>query len=253
MNESPTPAPATVPPKRRGPSVTHLLIVVVILAVTVIVTALTSNVTQALEPGIRLEGGRPFLPQRLGQWQGAELQGLTEDERKLLPSDTEGARRRYRDGAGHEVACSVVLAGTDVTSIHRPELCLPGQGWLIENGTVTSLPAPGAPGGALQVMWMDAKRNVGPNGERNVLMRSVFAYWFIGKDRVTPHHWERMMWTAKDRVLHGRNHRWAYVLVYLPVPTGPHGELTAATQAEAQRTLADFVAAAYPALVQPRG
>lgn len=250
---SDTSTPVQVQPTRGGPSVKQLVVVVIILGVTVVVTALTSNVTQALEPGIRLEGGRPFLPERLGNWQGDELQGLTEDERKVLPSDTEGARRRYRDRAGHELACSVVLAGRDVTAIHRPELCLPGQGWMIEKEAVTSYPVPSAPGGTLQVMQMDAKRNIGPNGERNVLMRSVFVYWFIGKDRVTAHHWERMIWTAKDRVLHNRNHRWAYILVYLPVPIGPQGGLTEATVAEARRTLADFVQEAYPALLAPKG
>ena len=57
------------------------------------------------------------------------LSGLTEEEKKILPEDTMGSRRLFKDKDGDELFCSIVLAGRDVTSIHRPELCLTGQGW----------------------------------------------------------------------------------------------------------------------------
>ncbi len=61
---------------------------------------------------------------------------------------------------------------------------------------------------------------------------------------MTPHHWERILWTTKDRVLHSRNHRWAYVLVFAPVRAdGPAG------QEESVRALRSFIAALYPALI----
>jgi EpsI family protein len=246
-----TNTPATAAPQSRGPSIRQLIVVIGILGVTVVLTALTSDVNSVLEPGIRLTDGHPDLPAAVGDWRGGELQGLTEDERRALPGDTEGARRVYRRTDGYEVACSVVLAGRDVTSIHRPELCLPGQGWLIEYEKVVLLRSAPFPGGQLQVMRMDAKRSVGPGGERNLLARAIFAYWFIGKDRVTAHHWERILWTAKDRVLHNRNHRWAYVLIYVPVRVDSTGQASPENQEQSMQALTSFVQALYPALMGP--
>lgn len=231
-----------------GPSVKQIAVVVVILAVAIIVTALTSDVTKALEPGIRLVNGQPYLPESVGEWRGDELQGLTPDERQVLPADTEGARRRYRTSDGRELACSVVLAGRDVTSIHRPELCLPGQGWQIERAVTEAVPTANVPGGVLSVMCMDAVRVATPPGGQRGTWRALFVYWFIGKDRITPHHWERILWTAKDRVLHNRNHRWAYVLILVPEGAEQPGVDMARARAEALRQVADFVPGLYAAL-----
>jgi EpsI family protein len=252
MSDSASNTPAAAAPARsRGPSIRQLLVVIAILGITVLLTALTSDVNSVLEPGIRLTNGQPDLPAVAGAWRGGELQGLTEEERRALPGDTEGARRIYRRTDGYEVACSVVLAGRDVTSIHRPELCLPGQGWQIEYGTTVALRAAAFPGGQLQVMRMDAKRSMGSGGERHQLARAIFAYWFIGKDRVTAHHWERILWTAKDRVLHNRNHRWAYVLIYAPVRVDNTGQASAESQEQSMQALTSFVEALYPALMSP--
>lgn len=251
MSDSAANTPAAARARARGPSIRQLLVVIGILGGTVLLTALTSDVNLALEPGIRLVQGRPNLPDLVGDWRGGKLQGLTEDERRALPGDTEGARRVYRRADGLEVACSVVLAGRDVTSIHRPELCLPGQGWLIDDEKVVGLSAAVFPGGQLEVMRMDAKRTVGAEGAQNRLARAIFAYWFIGKDRVTAHHWERILWTAKDRVFHGRNHRWAYVLVYVPLRGDGTGQVSAENQDQAMQALSSFVQALYPPLMSP--
>ena len=40
-----------------------------------------------------------------------------------------------------------------------------------------------------------------------------YAYWFVGKDRETPFHLERMFWMAWDRIIHNVAHRWAYIAV----------------------------------------
>jgi len=218
-NPTPSTTSAAAAPVGRaaGPSAKQIGVVVAILAITLVVTSLTSNVTQVLEPGIRLVNNAPYLPERFAGWQGGELQGLSDEERKALPADTEGARRVYRNAAGAEVYCSVVLAGRDVTSIHRPELCLPGQGWRMESQGSEFVETRSVKGGRLEVMRIDSKRELLDPKQRGNLMRSLFVYWFIGKDRVTAHHWQRILWTAKDRVFHNRNHRWAYVLVFTPV------------------------------------
>jgi hypothetical protein len=220
---------------------------VAILAGGILLTALTSDVRRVSEAGVRLVEDKPFLAEQLGDWRGGPLSGLTEEERRLLPSDTEGARRVYRNSTSNELACSVVLAGRDVTSIHRPELCLPGQGWSIQREFTEAIPVAGAPGGVLRVMRMNSLRTVPlPNGQ-SARLHSLFLYWFVGKNRVTPYHWQRIFWTTRDRVFQDTNHRWAYILIHVPV--GPESPDTPQLMENAMQLARNFVQEVYPTLL----
>ena len=232
-------------PASKGPGVVQIAVVVAILGGGVLLTALTSNVSGVAEPGIRLMDGQPFLVEKVGDWSGGPLQRLTPEEQKILPPDTQGARRVYADKNGKQVYCSIVLEGSDVTSIHRPELCLKGQGWLLENLRVERLPLAAAPGG-LRISCLDAKRTE-PRG--NVESRAVFAYWFVGKGRVTPYHWLRILLTTKDRVLFNRNARWAYFLIYSPMTTERGGGAQQQAEQETVQLISRFVQDIYPTLV----
>jgi hypothetical protein len=169
---------------------------------------------------------------------------------RLLPKDTEGSRRFFKDTNGSELYCSIVLAGREVTSIHRPELCLPGQGWRIENEYTQAIPVPAAAGGTLNVMRMNATRSVPLRDGRTEQMRSVFAYWFVGKDRVTPYHWQRIFWTAKDRVMHNTNHRWAYILIHMPIHDDAADGRAVKSRDDAMKVVSRFIQDIYPTLVQ---
>ena len=252
--------PSNVLGNSRGPSIKQIATVVAILGAGILLTALTSDVTKISEPGIKLvsllvstngvtvTNTVPFLPAAAGDWVGGELQGLTKEEKAVLPADTEGARRVYKDKTGDEIYCSVVLAGKDVTSIHRPELCLPGQGWKIESEYVETVPTMSVAGGKLQVMRMNAARTVPLEDGGATRTYFVFAYWFVGKDRLTPYHWQRIFWTTKDRVLHNRNHRWAYFLINARVKqTQPNKDSKQDSDAAMQK-IAKFVQDLYPSL-----
>ncbi len=245
-------AQVSPPGESRRTGLLQLIAVVVVLAVTVLVTALTADVTRVSEAGVRLVNGQPVLPERAGEWVSEVMEGLSEEEKKMLPEDTAGVRRRYVNSKGEEVICSVIVAGRDVTSIHRPEVCLPGQGWSIKGERVESIPINSMQGGALQVMRMDADHaHIKAMPDRVAHM--MFIYWFVGKDRLTPHHWQRIFWTTRDRVLHNRNHRWAYLLIASPV----RSETTQATMNRAQTAtlsvLTRFVQELYPSLQPDTG
>lgn len=258
MSETSNPTTATTTTlsetatKSRGPGLIHLGIAVGILAAGVVLTALTADVTKVSEPGILLVNNEPYLPERLGNWVGGPQEGLSEVERNVLPADTLGARRLYQDGAGNQLYCSIVLAGRDVTSIHRPEVCLPGQGWRIQSQYVQTIPVPAAPGGKLGIMRMNSVREVqtAPGGP-TVPVYSVFAYWFVGKDIVTPHHWERILRNTWDRVFHNTNHRWAYILIHVPVKPESAVQLPNNGTDEAMQTVANFVRELFPTLATP--
>ena len=248
MSEQSPARPATA--ARRGPSTRQIAIVVAILGVGVLFTAMTSDVTKLSEPGIKLTAtGEPFLPDKAGDWTGGELSGLTEDEKRILPEDTLGSRRLFKDKNGNELFCSIVLAGRDVTSIHRPELCLTGQGWGLEDLRVEQIPTPAAKGGVLSVSRLNAVRDVKLPDGRTAKTQSIFLYWFIGKDRVTPYHWQRIYWTAKDRVLHNTNHRWAYILIHIPVTKGDASDSADKSESNTMGVVAGFVQSIYPLLV----
>ena len=245
---TPTSQPSSV--SRRSPSRVLIAAVVGILGSALLLTATTSDVEKTSEPGVKLSpDGTPFLVDHVGDWMGGEKQGLTKEEHDLLPQDTEGSRRLFMNLDGDTVYCSIILAGRDTTSIHRPELCLPGQGWSLNEHTET-IPVTAAPGGKLTVMRMNATRLVrlpdGGTGET----RSVFLYWFVGKDRITASHWQRIYWTSKDRVFHNTNHRWAYILINVPVRGEQGGMGTARSEDDAMKVAIKFVQEIFPTFVQ---
>lgn len=249
VNEiSTTTVPAVATPHPVGPSAVQLAVVVAIVAAGLLLTAFTSDVTRVSEAGIKLVNGQPFLVEQAGDWRGGTLEGLSEAERRILPADTEGARRTYVDEDGNKVFCSAVLAGRDVTSIHRPELCLSGQGWRNQGKQMESIGTAAAPGGMLQVTRLTEVLDVTLPDGRVAQSRSIYAYWFVGKDRLTSHHWQRILWTSEDRVLHNTNHRWAYLLVGVPVETKNASDLTRAEQ-QAWKRLENFIQSVYPTLV----
>lgn len=233
----------------RGPSAAQIATVVAILAVGVVVTAMTSEVTEMAEPGIRVVDGRPFLAEQAGEWKGGPLEGMSEGERAILPPDTLLSRRIYKDAEGHEVYCSIVLEGRDATSIHRPELCLTGQGWELERPRLEHVATPAAKDGAVPVSRLNAVRTVRLPDGRTARARSIFLYWFVGKDRVTASHPQRIFLTTVDRVFRNRNERWAYFLIHVPI--AEEGSTTSSrAEQQALQLVTKFVQDLYPMLVE---
>lgn len=185
------------------------------------------------------------LPQSIGNFWGTD-QKVSESEKVILPQDTEFAKKLYQDGAGNSVNAQVVLAGAEKRSIHRPEVCLPGQGWTLKTGSV--LPVKLDNGKTLDVMMLTIARPVSlKNGEQKEL-NSLFLYWFVGKDTTTPHHLLRILKTNLDMLMHNTNHRWAYVIVSAPVLEGlvPGGKSLEQTQ----KLLETFIAALAPQIMK---
>jgi EpsI family protein len=169
--------------------------------------------------GVRLaaNGVDPVaLPAMIGvDWAG-QAAAVTAVEREVLPVDTGFSRRMYvslRDRTQH-VFLSIVLSGRDRTSIHRPEICLVGQGWTIRGAARRSFRVPPAAGGGeLPVTLLRIDRETaGPAGGA-VTVPALLAYWFVGADRAVASHWERQLHTSLDRLRHFQAHRWAYVVV----------------------------------------
>lgn len=138
---------------------------------------------------------------------GGKLHPMAYGEWRALPRDTVIFKKQYfhNDDEDLSVYAGVVLSGSDRSSIHRPELCMPSQGHSIESRELIEIPLEGRD--PLQVMILNLSRRL-PNG---VMFHSYYAYWFVGHNVETPHHMERMLLMATDRIFRNVSHRWAYI------------------------------------------
>lgn len=201
---------------------------------------------------------RMELPDSIGEWEGKPAE-VTQKERDGLASDTQFCRKVYEDGFGDQVLVSIVLSGNDLdNSIHRPERCLPAQGWAVEDSSLLSVPVPEAPGGRLPVTRLHDMRQVRLKDGRVGSLYNLNYYWFVGYTDITASHFQREYIDLKDRLLHGYNQRWAYVTVASTVtknttPDGrveeliPEGKDAAETDAMVQK----MIEKVYPLIVPP--
>ncbi|MDX6767736.1 MAG: EpsI family protein [Candidatus Methylacidiphilales bacterium] len=203
---------------------------------------ITPNPNTASQPGVRMV--LPDFP--LGML--SEPQEMSPGEKLLLPSDTEIVRKAYFSTKGDRITVSIVLAGGEKRSIHRPEVCLPAQGWYMRKGQTVNIPM--KDGGNLEAMKLDLQREVDFGNGRKNQMRAVFLYWFIGKDTTTPHHWKRLFLTSWDRVFRQINHRWAYVSVMSVVTQGY--VLNGKDEAQTLDMLKSFTSEIAPSFLLPR-
>lgn len=182
------------------------------------------------------------LPETVAGLSGEDFEP-TEAELAILPADTQFAKRLYKSENGAEqISCQIVLSGSDRRSIHRPEACLRGQGWVIENGGV--VPIKLNDGSTLDVMKLTIDRSLrAPNG-KTATLRSLYLYWFVSKETTTPYHFARIQRTYLDLLLHNQTHRWAYCIVSAPVLKGfvPGGK----NEEQTLEMLKNFIAESAP-------
>lgn len=174
------------------------------------------------------------LPDYVGRWYG-EDQKISEPELQMLAKDTSFARKLYTDARGGSIFASIVLSGQDLdNSIHRPERCLPAQGWSIADSKVISIPIPEGPIHDLKVTRLHNVRKMATKDGKTVSIYSVNYYWFVGWKDITPSHLDRTFIDIKDRVLYGYNQRWAYITIASTITKGlePFGKDEAETDAQ---------------------
>ncbi len=181
---------------------------------TVFLLPAQNNFSQPVGIGLELPTTVP------GGWFGYD-QTVSEGERATLGLGTEFSRKAYKNVRGDVVQASVVLSGPDMnTSIHRPEWCLPAQGWTIENSSKAEILLPDR--GKLVATRLKnmrfltdketGKPMVGSDGNK-LILRNLDYYWFVGYDTVTDAHTTRNVIDITDRLLHGYNQRWAFCTV----------------------------------------
>jgi len=214
---------ALSPPAPRAGTFIRAAGVLVLAGITAALCLTTPNINLPSEAGVEMK-----LPDRVGEFHGKD-QDVSESEKVILPKDTEFAKKSYEDYSGDQLFCQIVLSGGEKRSIHRPEICLPGQGWNIKSGEV--IPIKLNNGDTLKVTKLIIARPTETQPGVRREFRMVFLYWFVGKNMTTPYHWMRLFHANWDRVVNNTNHRWAYVIASAPIlegftPTGKNEEQT---------------------------
>jgi hypothetical protein len=129
----------------------------------------------------------------------------------MLPKDTSYAQRLYTATNGFWVNANIILMGMDRTSIHKPEFCLPGQGWRIDKKATASIPIPGPHPYQLRVAkWTITNIVRGADGQKQEL-RGLYVFWFVARNEQTTSHGQRIWWLTRDLLTTGVLQRWAYV------------------------------------------
>lgn len=131
-----------------------------------------------------------------------------------FPADTSYAERVYFDPDGLWIQSTVVMMGADRTSIHRPEYCLPGQGWNIDKKETVTIPITDNPSYQLQVARWNLSTSIRqPDGSKAAAF-AVYVYWYVTKNDETPDHDKMLERMTVNLFRTGDLQRWAYISYY---------------------------------------
>jgi len=144
---------------------------------------------------------------------GAAMAGASLGELTILPSDTRFVKRLYLSASGHEYLVSAVIGGASKRSIHRPELCLPGQGFTLL--TPREIDVNGHPFRVIKVL--PPRSALGSPSQ-------LMAYTFFNQEGFrTSSHVRRIIADTWDRTVFNRVDRWVMVTIHAAHSGSPRG------------------------------
>lgn len=144
---------------------------------------------------------------------GGKLLAISLGELTVLPADTLILRHNYQNYGGDTLSVVVVVNGASRMSIHRPELCLPGQGYSIDRMQIARFTMDDRR--EIHVKLVDVRR---PSRSGMATGRMGEAYFFVSASHQTASHFTRILTSAFDRAVRNRITCWAMVVVYADRP-----------------------------------
>ncbi len=176
------------------------------------------------KPGVLLEAGnmlnenneivrtnRVALPLQLEGLKATPLP-ITNVELQTLPDDTLFGKVFYSDEAAQAAGTlTVVLMEHDRTSIHRPQYCLPANGFTIDSEQTVELPITLADATPLKAKLIRGKRDILLKDGSKTTLSGIYFYYFATDNKTTSNHSEMMRSMIKAQLLHGETERWGYV------------------------------------------
>jgi len=136
-----------------------------------------------------------------------------------FPKDTSYIRRSYQTDGAPPIFATIVMMGADRTSIHKPDYCLPGQGWQITKKSVVKVPLASVNYELPVSVWRLSNSLQAPDG-RVQTIHGIYVFWFVADNEQTPSFYQRLWWLTRDMVSTGVLQRWAYVSYFTPCEPG---------------------------------
>jgi hypothetical protein len=233
--------PASAPRSRlaetSNPLARKIVFVLAILIPTVVIGLLTPPPRQA-QPGVVVD-----LPDVVGPLLG-HPQEITPAELTILAPDTTFARKSYGPPGGdpfERILCTIVQSGATPRSLHRPERCLPSQGYVVDGSQICTIPLQS--GHHLDTRLFHLSHGYWQGGRR-VTVKSDFIYWYVADGVATPFRFDKFIITHRDLLFRHLNQRWSYVYVMGNILQGlePNGR----NEAETLSLLENFIRASVP-------
>ncbi len=206
-------------------------------------------------PGVRLENiplisdsgnivrtNSVHLPLALDGYR-AETVAVTDLEVNYLPPDTSFGRvAYYASDLSFSSLASVVLMGTDRTSIHRPEYCLTSQGWRINQQTLQTIHLAGKKPQDLEVQRFDTVISGQDAKGYQAEKAGVYVFWFLADGEMTAYHTTRQWLMMKNLVLNNLVQRWAYISFF--------AECNRGEEDACYRRVAGLISEAFPGIIR---
>jgi hypothetical protein len=152
----------------------------------------------------------------------SEISTQSETELLKLPADTSFRTRVYHAPDDFWSEVTVVMMGSDRSSIHKPQICMTGQGWTINDSASRQedVPMTKPYPYTLRVNKLVASKELTQDG-RQVPVRGVFVYWFVDADHLTASANQWMLWwMPRDLLTRGVLERWSYISYFTACPPG---------------------------------
>jgi len=155
----------------------------------------------------------------------------------ILPEDTVILKRNYRAADGVVYSVNVVIQGRTRAGLHRAEVSLPSQGFVVEKTRrvpfrlagrarplmARQIDAVRSAGGTRmpvrqngRLVWFDKTDAAGGSGGHSDGITLV--YWFLSRERECCSHTQRILTDVWDRSIHNRINRWVMVAVNISPP-----------------------------------
>ena len=136
-----------------------------------------------------------------------------------LPKDTSFGLRVYQALDHFRVQTQVVLMGTDRTSMHKPQFCLEGQGWHIDQNrtSVQKVPIEQPFSYELPVVRLITTKQY-----QGQVRSGIYVYWYVTDDAMSASvsGLQRMWMMASKLIRTGVLQRWAYVSYFTDCAPG---------------------------------
>lgn len=136
------------------------------------------------------------------------------------------------------VGASLIVAGADSRSLHRPQVCLVAQGWQIDRRELVTVDTASGP---LQVMdfhlsmlpKLETGKQMLDETGKPIKFRAHYFYWWVGPGATTASDEQRVWLETWNSILKGRRERWAYpsVMVWVNEAEGKNADVIAREKA----------------------